>query len=58
MNKIDAADYTVWKNNFGMTAGAGAGGGSLSAEVVPEPATLALLLALGGCWMLTSRRRP
>lgn len=41
-------DYTRWKTNFGMSI-PGAGGGSLSASAVPEPATwlLAIVMMFG-----------
>ncbi len=46
-------DYDRWKNNFGQTAG-GVSGTSANA-VVPEPATLVLLMfATAGCCF----RRP
>jgi hypothetical protein len=38
---VQAADYNVWRTNFGRTAGAGSALGSAS---VPEPAAVALLL--------------
>jgi hypothetical protein len=64
--KVDAADYTVWRDNlgglygpedydtwkanFGMTAG---GGGIAVGAAVPEPAALGLLLTalVGAAWM-------
>jgi hypothetical protein len=55
---VDAADYVVWRKNdgtqdayniwrehFGETASSGAGAGSPSSTSVPEPASLAVLLA-------------
>jgi serralysin len=48
--RVDAADYALWKTHFGTSAG----GGSLVAGSVPEPAGLALLsIAL----LLAPRRR-
>ena len=38
---ISQADYTFWKSRFGATSGSGSGLGS---AVVPEPATVGLLL--------------
>ncbi|MGI9457464.1 MAG: hypothetical protein ACR2NU_12945 [Aeoliella sp.] len=38
---VDVADYTLWKNNFGMTAAASLA----SSQVVPEPA--ASVMAIG-----------
>ncbi|MEX2169554.1 MAG: PEP-CTERM sorting domain-containing protein [Pirellulales bacterium] len=49
---VDTADYDVWKTNFGAAA-TGAAEAS-SAPVVPEPASLALLVA--GSIFLLSRR--
>jgi hypothetical protein len=50
---VNAADYTVWRNNHGKTSqmmgGSGAGN-----ESVPEPASVALLLA--AIAILASRR--
>lgn len=41
-NKIDLADYAFWKAHFGEHNGSGAGG--LASDVVPEPASVLLLL--------------
>jgi hypothetical protein len=48
------ADYTMWRANFGQTAGSGS---STSANAaVPEPATLGLLMfATGGCCICRRR---
>lgn len=53
--KVDAADYVVWRDNLGASV---ASGSALSSSVVPEPTTLALVLA-GPCsvYLLGSRRR-
>lgn len=63
---VDAADYTVWRDNLGdhyVGAGLGAasGSGALSVAAVPEPTT-ALLALLGssgafGGWMFRRRIR-
>jgi fibronectin-binding autotransporter adhesin len=52
---VSQADYDSWKANFGLTAGAGASGASLSA--VPEPATWLLLLAGFAAAGLSRRKR-
>ena len=43
---VDAADYTVWRNNLGATLGSGSGAALPSAAPlsagVPEPSALAL----------------
>ena len=56
MNKIDQADYAVWKSNFGKTdagtAGAGAGAGAEAAGV-PEPSSAVLLLTAAFFWKLS-----
>ena len=56
--KVDAADYTVWRDGLGdefvagdydvwkANFGAGSGSGSLSGSAVPEPATLLMLAGL------------
>ena len=42
---IDPGDYTFWRQNFGnMVAGSATGGSAEHATVVPEPATIILLL--------------
>ena len=38
---VNAADYTIWRSNFGKTYAAGSGT-ELSITTVPEPSTLAL----------------
>jgi hypothetical protein len=40
-NKIDVADYNMWKSNFGRTSGSGASSDSIAA--VPEPPSNAFL---------------
>ncbi|MEM1028203.1 MAG: dockerin type I domain-containing protein [Planctomycetota bacterium] len=47
---VDAADYTIWADNFGNAAALSSG-----AFPVPEPTSMALLLAVGG--VLLGRRR-
>ena len=42
--KYTADDYSLWKNNFGATAGAAVGGGATAS--VPEPASLTLVMAI------------
>ena len=37
---VDAADYTVWRDHLGQSAGAG----SFAAVAVPEPSSLMLLV--------------
>ena len=50
--KIDLADYSIWKSNFGNHSGSGA-----SANVaVPEPTTLVLLMFAAASWCLRRRR--
>jgi hypothetical protein len=48
---VDTADYDIWKANFGLTPASAA---ALAGGTVPEPATLALLLA--GLFALACRR--
>jgi hypothetical protein len=54
------ADYQLWKNNFGETAGSGAGALiTANATAVPEPASIGLLLfamLLLGCRQTTEKR--
>ena len=52
--RVDAADYGIWKSNFGASSGSGsiAGGGS-----VPEPAGITLL-SLAALVAPRRRRRP
>ena len=52
---IDGDDYTFWKNNYGNTSeGAGSLAG-LAGSVVPEPATIALVISV--VVLLNGRRR-
>ena len=53
-NKIDQADYNVWKTNFGAHAGSGSGTGANA--TVPEPTTLVLLMFAAAGWCLRPRR--
>jgi hypothetical protein len=66
-NKVDAADYVVWRKTDGSTDGynlwrtnfgntAGAGGGALSVGSVPEPASVAILV-IGVLFVTVARRR-
>jgi len=48
-------DYTRWKNNFGMTAGSGAGVGSNAA--VPEPPAVVLVFVAGLITSMSGLRR-
>ena len=41
--EVDAADYVLWRANFGQTA-AGSATGLTSGALVPEPASVMLLL--------------
>jgi hypothetical protein len=52
---IDAADYTVWRANFGKSAAGSGAGGGLSAAV-PEP-TSGMLILLGLSSLLFARGR-
>jgi autotransporter-associated beta strand protein len=55
LGNISQDDYASWKNNFGATA---PGAGSVSSTgAVPEPASLVLMLTLGGGLLATSFRR-
>jgi hypothetical protein len=55
MGPIDGDDYTFWKNNYG-NGNPGAGGlAGLADSVVPEPSTIALILA--GLCLVQLRRR-
>ena len=50
---VDAGDYDVWKAHFGESL---AGSGGQSANVVPEPAALFLILAAAAVGLLARRR--
>lgn len=45
--EIEAADYSLWRAHFGESAVIGSGAG-ISAAQVPEPASLALIIAAFG----------
>jgi hypothetical protein len=46
-NIIDAADYVLWRKRMGSGVSTGIGlAANLSAEVIPEPATILVLLAV------------
>ncbi|MCA9188960.1 MAG: PEP-CTERM sorting domain-containing protein [Planctomycetales bacterium] len=47
---MDAADYTVWKDNFGNSAVA------VATNAVPEPASLVGLLTALGLLLATRRK--
>jgi hypothetical protein len=48
------SDYNTWRSHFGKSAGGVAGASAIA--VVPEPATLVILvLVLGGCCLQRSR---
>ena len=50
---VDQADYDFWVSRFGATSGSG----SLASAAVPEPTSVALLLAaVGGVALLRTRR--
>ena len=59
---VDAADYTVWRDNVGLSlpgsgdGASGAVGGGLSAVAAPEPSALILFIAVGGWLSLRARR--
>jgi hypothetical protein len=55
--RVDEGDYTVWKSNFGQRGGAG-GLEFVSTATVPEPASLAQLLAACTTIMLLRRSAP
>jgi hypothetical protein len=42
--KVDAADYTVWRDHLGASLFSGAGSGSFSGNVAPEPNAIVLAL--------------
>jgi hypothetical protein len=55
---VNAADYTIWRNNFGATWEGlyyGSGSGAL-AQGVPEPASLLLILLAAGRISMLRRR--
>jgi hypothetical protein len=52
-NQVDDGDYTVWRSHFGQQSGNGSGEDANT--VVPEPATLAILLT--GMLSTSFRRR-
>jgi hypothetical protein len=69
-NRVDAADYVVWRNgpaaqsdydmwraNFGVAGGSGSGAGLAASAAVPEPATLATLIAAIVMMLPGNRRR-
>jgi hypothetical protein len=52
--EIDGADYDAWKTNFGaMRIPGGAGGQTL----VPEPATMVLILCLTASFIAMPKRK-
>ena len=59
---VNAADYTVWRNNLGLTwldvggGGMAAGGGGL-ADIVPEPSGLFVALLSIGAELAIRRQR-
>jgi hypothetical protein len=55
---IDAADYTYWRERIGATVALGSGtlAGDNTFGTVPEPATLALLIAIASCTLLCGGR--
>jgi Domain of unknown function (DUF1929) len=61
---VDASDYGIWKQNFGATAGSGAGATGSASASVPEPGTCCMsLLAimalsnwLPGPWVASRRQ--
>jgi hypothetical protein len=47
-SQIDQADFDIWRSHFGQTAGSGSAatdGSSTTAQAVPEPTCLALLIS-------------
>ena len=48
---ISAADYTEWRTRFGNASGGG------SSSAVPEPGSVLLAFAAGGCWLASRWRR-
>ena len=58
---VDAADYTIWRDNLGaswsISGDEGPGAGGLAAAAVPEPASLLLTFAAAGGWLLRRTRR-
>lgn len=53
---IDADDFSIWKNHFGATSGAGAGG-DVQIGIVPEPATISLIMLAAGVLTLVRALR-
>jgi len=51
---VDVNDYNLWRSHFGQVAGSGSGAGQ--ATVVPEPASL-LMLLVGSALFISQRRR-
>jgi hypothetical protein len=58
--RVNAADYVIWRKNLGKSIPGAASGGSIAsltaAAVVPEPATIGLLLTAGSLAFLPRRR--
>jgi hypothetical protein len=56
--RVDAADYSIWRNTFGQTSMPGSGSIELGSQPVPEP-TSAIFAAIGvlAAFKSASRRR-
>jgi hypothetical protein len=50
---VNAADYVIWRNNFGVAVGA-----ATSANLVPEPASIAIAVAILMQALFMFRQKP
>jgi hypothetical protein len=55
MNGVDQGDYSLWRTNFGRTS---PGGSAAALGAVPEPNSLALIVAMTGALAMRRRALP
>jgi hypothetical protein len=56
-NKVDAADYTYWRSQFGKTLSGSGSDSVLDSGTIPEPCSLLLVLSGIFCLMSARQRR-